>query len=570
MEQNILNSFPFGIVFTNSKGIIKYINNVANEIFHTGTSERNIINQSIFKYISTSNIIQAIKKEKCIYSTVNFNMQSFIMFENKSIAQNPDEKTGIIILFKSNFIDKLAFHSKKVKEINQELNLIMNLIGDLVTITDGQGRISKVNDACERIMGVSMNDFIGKSMDLLEKEQIIDLSSTKKVIKEGRRVNLVQTTKSGRKLLVSGYPIFDKEGKLVKIINISKDVTETNRLSRELEETKKLIRDYERKLLEKDGNNQPLIKSKQMTEIYELLQHIADVDSTVLILGESGVGKEVLARSLHKYSERRNKPFIKINCGAIPETLMESELFGYAKGSFTGANRDGKEGLILAADKGTLFLDEIGELPLQLQVKLLQVLQERQVTPIGKSTPRDVDVRIVAATNRNLEEMVKDKLFRSDLYYRLNVVPIKIPSLMERKEEIPYLASYFLEKFNKKYEKRKVFDQEVLKIFSSYHWPGNVRELQNIVERLVVTTSQTEISVHHLPENIVNGNNKETNIHFENLTLKESVENLERQIIETTLKDCVSLKEAGKKLGVDASTLSRKIRRLNIKIAKMQ
>lgn len=566
--ETIINKMPFGLVLTSEKGFVTFVNEKASIILSDEPSY--VVNKPVLSIIPSSNAIKAIKTKQPFLSSMKKGRQdknTIILFEN-AMTNEKGETVGISILFDTSLVEHLAFQTNKINELKQELDLVMSLVGELVTIADGEGNILRVNEACERIMGVSQKDFIGKPMDFLVNEKIIDQSSTRKVIEEGRSVTVVQTTKSGRRLLVSGYPIFNEDGELTKVINISKDITETDNLTRKLEETKSLVEHYQIELEKQEkGKDRPLIKSKVMEDTYDLVRRVANVDSTVLLLGESGVGKEILARTLHESSNRRNRPFIKINCGAIPETLMESELFGYSKGTFTGANREGKQGLIVAANKGTLFLDEIGEMPLNLQVKLLQVLQERQVTPLGKTIPIDVDVRIVAATNRDLEEMVEKKLFRSDLYYRLNIIPIHIPSLRERRDEIPFFAEYFLNRYNQKYAKWKYFGEGVLNKLMNYAWPGNVRELQNTIERLVVTVAGDEITSQHIPEKITSHFSKEL---MQDLSLKEAVELFEKEMIENTLKNCLTLKEASKLLGIDPSTLTRKVRKFNIKIAEMQ
>ncbi|MFV8828472.1 sigma 54-interacting transcriptional regulator [Alkalihalobacterium sp. APHAB7] len=565
--QTVMNQMPFGLIMTSNQGLITFANQKASAMLSQNFDK--LLNKTILSIIPGSNAIKAIKTNQPFLSSIKKCKQEAIILFEQGIVDVDGEKNAISFLFDTSLVEHLAFQTNKINELKQELDLIMSLVGELVTIADGRGNILRVNEACERIMGVSQKDFIGKPMDFLVNEKIIDQSSTRKVIEEGRNVTIVQTTKSGRRLLVSGYPIFNEEGDLTKVINISKDITETDKLTKKLEETKSLVEHYQVELEKKDKNkDRPLVKSKMMEDTYDLVRRVADVESTVLLLGESGVGKEVLARTLHESSSRRNRPFIKVNCGAIPETLMESELFGYSKGTFTGAHRDGKQGLILAANKGTLFLDEIGEMPLNLQVKLLQVLQEKQVTPLGSTTPIDVDVRFVAATNRDLEEMVERKLFRNDLYYRLNIIPIQIPSLRERRDEIPFLAEHFLKRYNQKYAKWKFFGEGVLDQLMDYTWPGNVRELQNTIERLVVTVSSDEISFNHIPEKIIR--HKYSKEYLPDLTLKDAVFLFEKELIENTLKDCVTLKEASKILGVDPSTLTRKVRKFNIKIAETQ
>jgi transcriptional regulator with PAS, ATPase and Fis domain len=307
-----------------------------------------------------------------------------------------------------------------------------------------------------------------------------------------------------------------------------------------------------------------VMKSKEMDTVYQAIDNVAKYDSTVLLLGESGVGKEIIAKRLHDMSARSNGPLVRINCGAIPDNLMESELFGYEKGAFTGAGNQGKMGLISLANKGTLFLDEIGELSSAIQVKLLRVLQERHFFPIGGVKPVVVDVRIIAATNKNLRAMVEAGKFREDLYYRLNVVPVQIPSLRERKEDIPGLIGFLFRKFNKKYKLNKTITEKVCEMLIKYDWPGNIRELENMLERLAVTTPSDVIDYCHIPEEIAQ---QQQACHLsEGKTLKEMISEYEYRLIKMALKDKPTISEASKDLGIDVSTLSRKCKKYKITI----
>ncbi|OZV10864.1 hypothetical protein CIW83_17835 [Tissierella sp. P1] len=283
--------------------------------------------------------------------------------------------------------------------------------------------------------------------------------------------------------------------------------------------------------------------------------------------GESGVGKGVLSYFLHNNSLRYNKPFIKINCGAIPENLLESELFGYEKGSFTGANKDGKVGLIQLADKGTLFLDEIGELPLNLQVKLLNVIQNKELTKVGGTTTIPIDIRIIAATNRNLQDMVKNKAFREDLYYRLKVVPITIPPLRERKEDIPPLILNFLNRFNEKYNYNKKISPEAMKILLSYNWSGNIREIENLIERLVVTTNDDIINRQDIIDCQLVSIGDYSNFDINKISsYKNIIAEYERKLLLDIMSQCKSTYEMGEILDLDRSTIRKKFKRLNIKL----
>ncbi|RFU64872.1 sigma 54-interacting transcriptional regulator [Peribacillus glennii] len=566
--EKIMDHLPFGIMVTDERGRIMFCNQATGKVLDRTAQQMQ--GEFINSFFSTTAIFKAIKTNIASVSHSKTETGNpLILFELP--IQIDERKAGLIVLYENKAIDQLAEHSQATIELKQELEIIMNLIGEMVTITDRKGTILRVNATCEKILGLKAQDLLGRQVNELEEQGVVDFSSTKSVIREGRKITLAQTTKSGRRLVVSGYPVYNEDGTLNKVINISKDVTEEDKLSKQLEEMRQLMHYYQTEWgrVNLPGEEHIVIHSKEMEELNELAGRIADVDSTVLILGESGVGKEVLARRIHNLGVRRTKPFLKINCGAIPETLMESELFGYAKGTFTGGNREGKKGIIASANEGTLFLDEIGEMPSQLQVKLLQVLQEKKLTPLGNTMPINVDIRFIAATNRNLEKMVDEGAFREDLYYRLNVIPITIPSLRQRKEDIPLLIEHYLRLFTHKYKKSKTMENEALEILVNYSWPGNVRELQNTIERLVVTIPGDYILKKDLPSKMVNHVSQHPLVQ-DGLTLKQAMSQFEKNILEQAVKQSRTLKEVSERLGVDISTISRKVKKYNIQFAEMQ
>lgn len=316
------------------------------------------------------------------------------------------------------------------------------------------------------------------------------------------------------------------------------------------------------------GNGKQLsFKSEKMKAVMELVNKVSFVDSTLLILGKTGVGKSHIANIIHQYSHRSSMQFATVNCSAIPESLIEAELFGYTAGSFTGGHKNGKQGIFQSVSGGTIFLDEVGEIPFHLQAKLLEVIQENQIRPIGSTQSIPVDVRIIAATNQDLEEMVEKKLFREDLYYRLNVVPIHIPPLSERKEDVEVLITQFLGTFNKKYEKQKVFSPEVINAFYQYDWPGNIRELENMIERLFVTTEGSVISLKDLPKKLSNLDtdfNKETQIPSL-LPLKEAKRLFEKELISKAFNIYQNTYKVAEVLQVNQSTIARKVKELREK-----
>ncbi|MGI9952136.1 sigma 54-interacting transcriptional regulator [Moorellaceae bacterium AZ2] len=459
--------------------------------------------------------------------------------------------------------------SSELERIKTDMEAFLSSTKDLVCITDAKGFKTRISSSCEQLYGLKAENLVGMNIKEVERLGIYFPSATRLALEQKKEVTIVQTTKTGRKLMVNAIPVLDESGSVKRVVSISKDITDEEKLRQELAKTKTIIERYEKELasfrLEQQKNLNFVYRSKSMEALVEKINKIALVDSTVLIYGETGVGKEVIAKYIHNISDRNKGPFVRINCGAIPENLLEAELFGYEKGAFTGARNEGKPGLIETADKGTLLLDEISELPLSLQVKLLRFLQEREFIRVGGVKPLRVDVRILAATNKDLKELVQQGKFRSDLYYRLNVIPLMIPPLRERPEDIPILAYYFLEKFNRKYHKSRELTREVMERLLKYPWPGNVRELENVVERLVVMSDDKQIVKDDLPEELlIESASRSTPsqiIVSKLLPLREATALVEKQLIEKAIDEYGSTYKAAKVLGVDQSTIVRKLNR---------
>ncbi len=449
--------------------------------------------------------------------------------------------------------------------MNTTLNEIINSSYDGIFVTDSVGTGIIVNKAYTRITGVKPQELLGKNIREAVKNGIISDSVTLKVMKEKKSITIIQSVR-GKEVLVTGNPIFDETNEITFVITNIRDITDLNRLKMELRKEKALSNQYLNEIdkLKKKKDIELLLKkivaqSKEIISVLSLALKIANVDSTVILLGESGVGKEVFANIIHSSSNRANEPYIKVNCGAIPPHLLESELFGYEKGAFTGADPRGKPGLFEQANGGTIFLDEIGELPLDLQVKLLRILQESEITRIGGRKTLKVDVRVISATNRDLEKMVEKGEFRKDLYYRLHIIPIYIPPLRARREDITPLIEYFLLKNNKKYGFNKKIHPEVYMILENHDWPGNVREVENLIERLVVTTENDVINSNDIPQTFIKKKKiKPTQ------TLKEIVQNIESNIIKEQLLIYKTTRKTAAALGLSQSALVKKMKRLDI------
>ncbi|PLT35559.1 sigma-54-dependent Fis family transcriptional regulator [Bacillus sp. V5-8f] len=530
---------------------------------------RNLLDHQPLPHSKIQHVVSEWKylnKDKAAIVTIG--TRKFAFFKNK--GKNEAAHSTIYIGVETEFLDDLAKHVRSLEKQKRAYDAIIENSYDGIYITDREGITIRTNSAIERITGIPKEYYVGKSVDQLIKRGILSSSVTHKVVKQRRTVSLVQPNYAGKETLITGSPVFNEEGEIERIVTNIRDLSDLNDLMRELKKANDLNNKYKKEIEKlktaapKDGI---IFVSDKMRDIYHMIGRISDVDATVLLLGETGVGKDVIARNLYTRSNRSSKgEFIKINCGAIPPDLLESELFGYETGAFTGANRKGKPGMFEMADGGILFLDEIGELPLSLQVKLLRVLQEREIQRIGGTTPKKVDVRIVSATNRNLKEMVQNGEFREDLYYRLHVIPITIPPLRERKDDILPLADLFLQTMNQRYHYQKNFHPHLRDFFNHFDWPGNVRELQNLIERLVLTTPDNTITVDSLPEDYKEAYEIESGQSLDTLSLKEAVEQAERNVLVSAAQRYHTTYEIAEALDSSQATIVRKLKKYNIEV----
>lgn len=449
-----------------------------------------------------------------------------------------------------------------------ELLPILDSISDAVFIDDRKGICLWCNNACEELYKVNSYDIEGKHVDELERSGIFTPSVTKRVMEEKRDITIIHENKLGKRLLTTGTPLFDSEGEISLIITTSRDITTLSNLKRQPESVPGSmigLGDMENTDFTGSGI---IANSVAMRNVMSLTKRLATVNSTVLITGESGVGKGLIAKLLHEEGNRFKGPFITVNCGAIPENLIESELFGYVPGAFTGSRSDGKRGLFEAAQKGTIFLDEISELPLNLQVKLLRAIQEREITPVGGVKAIPIDVRIVSATNKDLMSLVKQGKFREDLYYRLNVVPISVPPLRDRPEDILPLIQSNLQKCNDNLREDKIFSSDALAVLLKYPWPGNIRELQNIIERLTITTSDNIITEDNIPIFIKQEAETNANTNVE-LSLTAALEKAEKEILQRAMNNCKSTRAIAKVLNVSQPTVVRKLHKYGLSEGNM-
>ncbi len=447
---------------------------------------------------------------------------------------------------------------------------ILDALSDGVYISDAAGRTLCVNRMYEQLTGLKREQLEGCDVRDMVRTGVFDSIVNPEVVRTHKPVTRVQHLKDGKTLVLSGYPVFGEKGELCFVVTFARDITILTNLNEQVDHQKSLLQKTEEQIAfmtkqQKDHTFTPSFASRAMGEVLNLVERIAPTDATVLILGETGVGKDVIANLVHQKSPRSDNLMLKVDCGGISEGLTESELFGYVAGAFTGASSKGKAGYFEIANGSTIFLDEIGELPLSMQTRLLRVLQDGEIMRVGSTAPRKVDVRIIAATNRNLKDCVLAGTFRRDLYYRLNVATISIPPLRDRPEDIGLLAKLFLAMYAGKYRKDLYFLDITLEIMRSYSWPGNVRELQNLVHSIAITARGPAISPQDLPAQISGRKQKESSFSEDMFSdarsLREIVEEIEADFLTRAIEHYGSVQAVAKRFRVDRSTVFRKIRK---------
>ncbi|CAM3432449.1 sigma 54-interacting transcriptional regulator [Cytobacillus oceanisediminis] len=564
----ILTSIPMGIFILDREKIIINCNDSGLKMMKS-TAEQ-VMNQPAEKLFSGDHIKNVFATGKTILNHVQITGDTGVLLDYSPIFNFKEEVEGIVIVVQDlPMVEEMAMEIEYIKNLNKDMNAILSSIYDEILVVNQKGELIRFSDnVIPGFWKVDLKEMIGKNILELENQGLFCPSVTRMVLEKKKKVSIVQETRNGRKILAVGNPVLNEKNEIDRIIIASRDITETTRLKTELKEIRKISEQYKKELDDfknKDRFIKKLIyRSPKMERIINQARKIADFSSTVLLHGESGVGKEVIAQAIHQLGNRSSKPFLKLNCGAIPENLLESELFGYAKGAFTGADKNGKEGYFKQADQGIIFLDEIGEMPLHLQVKLLRVLQEQEVIPVGSTTPIKVDVQIIAATNKQLEKLVEAGTFREDLYYRLNVIPLHIPPLRERIEDISVLAFHFLQQLNDKYNKSFHLTPDAINVLEFYPWPGNVRELQNIIERLIVSSEDPAINAEFVSQFLKLGYDlkKSKPVITRVIPLQEAIDHVEEQLILLAMKQFKTTTKAAKALGVSQSSVSRKYQKI--------
>ncbi|WP_186429446.1 sigma 54-interacting transcriptional regulator [Clostridium sp. BSD9I1] len=557
----IINNINDGIIVTNTNGKINIINKIAQDILNI--DEHYGIGRIISDLIPEVLEFQLPKRN---YKKTNKNVKlgkKVILITRVPMIENNEIKE-VIYVFKD-ITEKESIKNELISEKNWNdiLKQALNMAYEGIVIVDKNGYITMISKGYAEFLGIDDKKVIGKHAT-----DVIENTRMHIVVKTGKEEE-AQLQKIGNKyMMATRTPLFingEIQGAVGKVL--FKNAKELEFLHKKFSKVQKELEAYKEQFQEKNsarytfadivGNSDGIMEAKKLSKKAAL------TDSNVLLIGESGTGKELFAHSIHKNSNRKYGPFVKVNCGAIPSDLLESELFGYEGGAFTGAKKEGKIGKFELADGGTIFLDEIGDMPLHMQVKLLRVLQEKEVERVGGVSPKNIDIRIIAATNQKLDSMVKEGKFRADLYYRLNVVTVRIPPLRERKDDIILLSKFLCDKISKKLNREKcIVSNEALEYMKGYKWEGNIRQLENAIERAINIMENTNnlLLPKHLPKEITG-----VEIDFNILKLEDAIWQAERNAIINAIKMCKGNKQkAAKELGISRTTLYEKVNKYKI------
>jgi len=566
---HMINSSHVGIIATDIKCRVTFINQHAKKSLAITTKDT--LGASIADILPLSESIF----KKCV-ETGKSRLGQKIFGKNFNIIGNITPILGdqgvqgsVCCFLNLHEYEYSASKLESYKNLSHELEAIFSSSAYGNWVCDGDGIILKLNKAAEKLNGIKAGEVIGKNAAYLVEKGIVDRSCTGEVVKTKQRIKIIQhTKKTDRDIMSTGTPVFDQDGNLFRIVVNQYDITGLNAIKKELERSRleaEKFRDELSELKMLELKRQEIVaESENMKQVLKIAFKLAKMGtSEILILGESGVGKGLLAKFIHNNSARNKKPFIQINCAALPENLLEAELFGYEKGAFTGAAEKGKAGLIELSKNGTLFLDEIGDIPLSIQAKLLTYLDDHLVRPLGGTKQKTISCTIIAATNQDLPAMIKKGAFREDLYYRLNAFIVKIPPLRKRKEDIFALTGLFLQKYNEKYNMNRRVSNRLIKTLCSYLFPGNVRELASIIKQALVM-SESEVLDDFIITTIGTDYDKLNEPYNNNCNLIEKIRNVERELLKDALVHNRTTRDMASYLGISQSAVVKKLKKYRL------
>jgi len=567
--EQIFHATSNGVVITDASGNIVFVNQRAEKILHLSAKKHTGNYISKLLPLTGPQVMECLRtgKSKLGHHIIGKKVDLVL---NITLIRSGKQIKGSVCNFQE--LKQFESAAKKLESyrcLNRQLETIFKASSDGIWVCNGKGKVIDINEASEKLNGIQAKQIIGKNVIDLVDSGLFDRSVTLEVLETKRQVSVIQEIKRTKKiLLATGTPAFDDEGNIFLVVVNERDMTQLNAIQKQLEQSRMVTEKYKDKLAElslMELKNQEIVaENEKMRQVLHLALKLAHLSaSDILILGESGTGKGLLAKFIHKNSHRSKKPFIQINCAALPENLLEAELFGYEKGAFTGARKEGKVGLFELAQDGTLFLDEIGDLPHSLQAKLLKYLDDHEIMRIGGLKPKKIDCTIIAATNRDLEARVQQKRFRKDLFYRLNAFTIRIPPLRERPDDIFELVNFYMKKYGKEYGLTRRISPDALKMLQAFPFPGNVRELKNILKKAVVMSEHESVDdmIHQsLSADVSHHIASSVNTHQGRGFINKIFE-LEKEILQNAMTCCKSTREMARYLKVSQPTVVRKLKK---------
>ncbi len=557
-----------GVIVTDAEGVITHANHRSEKFLNIDASKH--VGKPVSEILPLSGrvIHQCLETGTEIYGRQISGKKAKVILNVTPILRRDKIIGAVCDIQELSLFEASARKLESYRQLNLQLETIFNASSDGIWVCNGQGVVIAVNRASEILNGLKARDVIGRSVDDLLAGKVFDRSVTRLVLDCGRRKSVMQyVAKTDKYLLATGTPVTNDNGEIFLVVVNERDITELNQLRRKIEQNREITEKYKEKLADLSllelQSNEIIAESGKMRQVLQMSLKLSRIDgSNILILGESGTGKGLLAKLIHKNSNRHKNPFVEINCAALPENLLEAELFGYEKGAFTGASDKGKIGLFELAQGGTLFLDEIGDMPLALQAKLLKYLDDKEIRRIGGTRSTKVECSTIAATNQDLSALVKKKKFREDLYYRLNSFILQIPPLRDRPEDIAGLVRFYLNRYNRKYKAAKKIDPGVIQALEHHAFPGNVRELKNIIENAVVM-SDTNLIDNFIPYGL---RTRESILDpvlagdpGKSLNLPDHLRQVERRVLQRAKQHCNSTRQMASVLGISQPSVVRKL-----------
>lgn len=571
--ETISDNAATGMLCADRNGVVTYLNHRAKTLFPPEIRPGYPLRTSDPGF--ADNIQTAFKRQSAIHSYL-LNMGKGKLVATITLSKDGrDNPVALCFIHLMDEVEKAAWDFPNIKEIQRQFHTVVDHSYYGIYIMDGDGIVLKVNEVAAGLIGMETRDMLGMDIRKLATDGIVDQALTPRILKDKKPLTRpLYVFGQDKYIMASGIPILDKQGEVLFVVVIEHDMTIVKDLRVQLEHAREVTEKVKSELSDRNlleiKNNMIIADSPSMHRVLNVLVKLAKMDaSNILITGESGTGKGFLSKFVHQNSPRKKKPFISINCAALPEMLLEAELFGYEKGAFTGAADAGKAGLFELADGGTLFLDEIGDLPFSVQAKLLTCLDDGEIRRLGGTKPIKVNCTVLAATNLDLEELVNQKKFRQDLYFRLNIFPVQIPPLRERQEDIIKISNYYLERYNDKYNQKKQFSEKCLEQLISYRFPGNVRELKNMIKNSVVI-KEKKILNSILPAKKlkvpVHTKVKKTMGKPRRKDLNKELLAFERAKLKQALNKVDSTRGLSEYLGVSQSTIVRKLKKHGLSI----